>query len=39
MLNHGNFDAGLTEGIKEKSVKSMQLSGHSKQSVGKDTEL
>lgn len=27
MLKHGNFNAGLMEGIKEKSVKSTQLSG------------
>lgn len=39
MLNHGNFNAGLMEGIKAKSVKSTQLSGHSKYPVGKDTVL
>lgn len=36
MLNYGNFNTGLMEGIKRKS---MQLSGHSKYSVGKDTAL
>lgn len=39
MLNRGSFNAGLMERIKGKSVKSTQLSGHSKYSLGKDREL
>lgn len=39
MLNHGNFNAGLMEGIKEKICEIYAAPRAFKCSVGKDTEL